>query len=198
MDNNYSYNLENDIEKKKTSENVIAGIVGAFLFSLAGGALWFVLYLLGFIAGLSGLVGAVCAIKGYSIFAKKESIKGIVISVIIALLVMVLAWYLCLGYDIYMAYQEWFEMGEVDFTLTFFESVQAAPVFLADSEIGLAYLGDLGLGLLFCVIGGGSYVANKIKNAKNQPVKPENKNDNNVEYVENAEKVETVDNETVE
>lgn len=198
MDNNYSYNLENDIEKKKTSENVIAGIVGAFLFSLAGGALWFVLYLLGFIAGLSGLVGAVCAIKGYSIFAKKESIKGIVISVIIALLVMVLAWYLCLGYDIYMAYQEWFEMGEVDFTLTFFESVQAAPVFLSDSEIGLAYLGDLGLGLLFCVIGGGSYVANKIKNAKNQPVKPENKNDNNVEYVENAEKVETADNETVE
>ena len=89
-------------------------------------------------------------------------------------------------------------MGEVDFTLTFFESVQAAPVFLADSEIGLAYLGDLGLGLLFCVIGGGSYVANKIKNAKNQPVKPENKNDNNVEYVENDEKVETVDNETVE
>ena len=198
MDNNYSYNLENDIEKKKTSENVIAGIVGAFLFSLAGGALWFVLYLLGFIAGLSGLVGAVCAIKGYSIFAKKESIKGIVISVIIALLVMVLAWYLCLGYDIYMAYQEWFEMGEVDFTLTFFESVQAAPVFLADSEIGLAYLGDLGLGLLFCVIGGGSYVANKIKNAKNQPVKPESKNDNKVEYVENAEKVETADNDTVE
>ena len=77
MDNNYSYNLENDIEKKKTSENVIAGIVGAFLFSLAGGALWFVLYLLGFIAGLSGLVGAVCAIKGYSIFAKKESINPI-------------------------------------------------------------------------------------------------------------------------
>lgn len=195
MDNNFSYNLENDIEKKKTSENVIAGIVGAFLFSLAGGALWFVLYLLGFIAGLSGLVGAVCAIKGYTIFAKKESTKGIIISVIVALLVMVLAWYLCLGYDIYIAYQEWFEIGEVDFTLTYFESVQAAPIFLEDSEIAISYLGQLGLGLLFCVIGGGSYVANKIKNSKNQPVKSNDNDNNNVEYVENAEKV---DNETVE
>ena len=69
-------------ENTDVRENVVAGIVGAFLFSLAGGVLWFVIYLFGFIAGISGLVGAVCAIKGYSIFAKKESMKGIVISVI--------------------------------------------------------------------------------------------------------------------
>ncbi len=163
---NFSNNIEQGIEKSEFKENVLAGIVGAFLFSLVGGALWFVIYLLGFIAGISGLIGAICAIKGYSIFAKKESTKGIVISVIIALLVMVLAWYLCLGYDIYVAYQDWYAMGEVDFTLTFFESVQAAPIFLSDSEIGPAYFGDLGLGLLFCVVGGGSYVVNKIRNSK--------------------------------
>ena len=163
---NYSYNLENNIDKNEVTENVVAGIVGAFLFSLAGGVLWFVFYLLGFIAGISGVIGAVCAIKGYTLFAKKESTKGIVISVIMSLLVIVLAWYLCLGYDIYAAYQEWFAMGEVDFTLTFFESVQAAPLFLADSEIAVGYLTDLGLGLLFCVIGGGSYVYNKIKQSK--------------------------------
>ena len=163
---NYSYELENSIDKKPASENVIAGIVGAFLFSLAGGALWFIFGLLGIIASISGLVGAVCAIKGYSVFAKKESTKGIVISVIISLLVMVLAWYLSLGYDIYVAYQDWYAAGEVDFTLSYFESVQAAPFFLQDAEIAVAYLKDLGLGLLFCIIGGGSYVVNKIKNAK--------------------------------
>lgn len=163
---NYSNQVEKSIEQNELKENVLAGIVGAFLFSLVGGALWFVFYLFGFIAGISGLIGAICAIKGYSIFAKKESTKGIIISVIIALLVMVLAWYLCLGYDIYNAYQDWFNAGEVDFTLTFFESVQAAPIFLADSEIGPAYFGDLGLGLLFCVVAGGSYVVNKIKNSK--------------------------------
>ncbi len=162
---NFSNNIEQKIEQNEFKENVLAGIVGAFLFSLVGGALWFVFYLFGFIAAISGLIGAICAIKGYSIFAKKESTKGIIISVIIALLVMVLAWYLCLGYDIYNAYQDWYANGEIDFTLTFFEAVQAAPVFLADSEIGPAYLGDLGLGLLFCVVGGGSYVVNKIKNS---------------------------------
>ena len=61
---NYSYELENNINKKPASENVIAGIVGAFLFSLVGGALWFVLGMIGIIASISGLVGAVCAMKG--------------------------------------------------------------------------------------------------------------------------------------
>ena len=193
---NYSYELENSIDKKPASENVIAGIVGAFLFSLAGGALWFIFGLLGIIASISGLVGAVCAIRGYSVFAKKESTKGIVISVIISLLVMVLAWYLSLGYDIYVAYQDWYAAGEVDFTLSYFESVQAAPFFLEDSEIAIAYLKDLGLGLLFCVIGGGSYVVNKIKNAKLTSANP------NIDTVENdddnSDSVSNEVNETVE
>ena len=153
-------------EQEVLKENVIAGIVGAFLFSLAGGVLWFVIYMIGFIAGISGLVGAICAIKGYSIFAKKESIKGIIISVIMALLVIVLAWYFCIAYDVFIAHKEWFEAGEIDYTLTFFESVRAVSFYLTDPEIGPAYLKDLGIGLLFCVIGGGSYVVNAIKNAK--------------------------------
>ena len=115
-------------EQEVLKENVIAGIVGAFLFSLAGGVLWFVIYMIGFIAGISGLVGAICAIKGYSIFAKKESIKGIIISVIMALLVIVLAWYFCIAYDVFIAHKEWFEAGEIDYTLTFFESVRAVSL----------------------------------------------------------------------
>ena len=161
MDNNLIKN-----EQADAKENVVAGIVGAFLFSLAGGALWFGLYMVGFIAGISGIVGAVCAIKGYTVFSKKESVKGIIISVIIALLVIVIAWYFCLAYDVCDAYKMWYEAGDIDYTLTYFESVQVAHYFLADPEIGPAYWGDLGIGLLFCVVGGGSYVVNRIKNAK--------------------------------
>ncbi|MCI5512677.1 MAG: hypothetical protein MR471_00975 [Clostridia bacterium] len=40
-------------------ENVFAGAVGAFLFALAGGIVWFILYLLGFLAAISGIVGVV-------------------------------------------------------------------------------------------------------------------------------------------
>ena len=64
------------MNNEKIRENVVAGIVGAFLFSLAGGILWFLLYLMGFVAGISGLVGAVCAVKGYSVFSKKESVPS--------------------------------------------------------------------------------------------------------------------------
>ena len=51
-----------DNKTNVVNENVIAGIVGAFLFSLVGGVMWFVIYNLGFIAGISGLVGAVVAL----------------------------------------------------------------------------------------------------------------------------------------
>lgn len=147
-------------------ENVLAGIVGAFLFSLAGGALWFVLYLVGFMASISGLVAAICAIKGYSVFAKKESTKGIVISVIVALVVMVIAWYCGLAYDIVGVYDYWYEIGEIDYTINFFDAIRNAHLFLADPEIAVSYFADLAITILLCAVGAGSYVVNKIKNAK--------------------------------
>ena len=152
------------------NENVIAGIVGAFLFSLAGAVVYFLLYMVGYIAAISGLVGAVCAIKGYSIFAKKESIKGIIIASVISLLVMVLAWYFSLSYEIYDTYQSAFASGELDFTVSFIEAVRVTPDFLEMPDVGPSCFKDLGISLLFCVIGSGSYIFTKIKNAKKQPV----------------------------
>ena len=152
------------IEPKE--ENILAGIVGAFLFSLVGGIIWFVLYQVGFLAAISGIIGVVCAIKGYAIFGKRETVKGVIISTVIAFLVIVLAWYLCLSYDVYLAYQDWYANGEVDFTLTFFESVANAYVFFAEPEIAIAYLKDLGIGLIFCVAGAFGYVKAAIGKAK--------------------------------
>jgi len=132
--------MENNVSVK---ENVLAGIIGAFLFALVGGVLWFVLYQVGYLAAISGIVGVICAIRGYSFFAKKESVKGIVISVIMAVIVILIAWYACISYDIYTAYQEGYKAGEVDFSFTFFESVRLVPYFLQDTEFLVAYLKDL-------------------------------------------------------
>jgi len=153
-----------------TKENVLAGAVGAFLFSLVGGILWFVLYQIGYLASVSGLVGVICAVKGYTFFAKtkRESKICLILSVIIAMAVLAMAWYLCVSYDIYLAYQEWYEAGEVDFTYTFFESVQVVPYFFGEPEILVAYLKDLGMGLLFAVIGIVSYLASREKKTKRQ------------------------------
>ena len=154
----------------ETKENVLAGAVGAFLFSLVGGILWFVLYQIGYVAALSGLVGVICAVKGYTFFAKtkNESKTCLILSVIIAVLVLAISWYLCIGYDIYLAYQEWFAAGEVDFTLNFFESIRVIPLFLAEKEILVGYLANLGLGLLFAGLGVISYLSSREKKMKKQ------------------------------
>ena len=163
-------------QQTEVKENVVAGIVGAFLFSLVGGVLWFVIYLFGYIAGISGLVGAVCAIKGYAVFGKKESMKGIIIAVAIALLVMVLAWYFCLAYDVYDIHKQWYEAGEIDYQVSFIDSVRESHHYLQEPDIGPAYIKDLAIGLVFCVIGGGSYVINKLTNAKKKAASLKNNN----------------------
>jgi len=150
-------------------ENVVAGIVGAFLFALSGGIVWYLLYQIGFIAGISGIIGVICAIKGYALFAKKESVKGVVIAVVMTVLVLAIAWYICLAQDVYTVHQEWFAAGEIDYTLTFFESVRYAYLWLAEPEILLPYLGDFGLGLLFCVGGAFTSIRNAIRAAKAAP-----------------------------
>lgn len=147
-------------------ENILAGIVGAFLFSLAGGIIWFLLYQIGFLAAISGIIGVICAIKGYAVFGKRESVRGIILSTATAFIVIVIAWYICLSYDVYLAYQDWFAAGEVDYTVTFFESVSGAYLFLTEPEIAIAYLKDLGIGLLFCVMGAFGYVKTAIGKAK--------------------------------
>ena len=131
----------------KPKENMLAGIVGAFLFSLAGGILWFLLDRVHFIAGISGIVGVIAANRGYSFFAKGSSKKGIVVSTVIAALVLVLAWYLCFSLDLLDAYKGWFENGEVDYVPTYFECVAHAFLYLEDPEIAFDYIKTLLIGL---------------------------------------------------
>ena len=162
--------MNNDnVELVEIKENGLAGAVGAFLFALVGGLLWYVLWQMGFLASLSGLVGVICAVKGYTIFAKtkKESVKCYVIASIMAVVVLAIAWYLCIGNDIYLAYQEWYAAGEIDFTLTFFESVQAIPFFfISDPSILISYLVDLLFGILFAGLGIFSYFNTRRKQKK--------------------------------
>lgn len=180
----------------ETKENVLAGAVGAFLFSLAGGILWFVLYQIGYLAAISGLVGVICAVKGYTFFAKtkNESNKCLVISVIIAIAVLVISWYLCVGYDLYLAYQAWYAEGEVNYALTFFESVQVIPYFFEDTELLVAYLKDLGFGLLFAILGIVSYLSSREKKRKRLAAEAAEKAAKEAELAKAAEENEFANN----
>ncbi len=150
-------------EEDFVKENVLFGIIGAFLFSLAGGIIYVLLSMVGFVAALSGLVGVVCAIKGYEIFSKKISKRGIIISVAIAGIVLILAWNLGFCIDMIDAYEMWFEQGEVDFVPTIFEYI---PYAVYDLIVNPLYFADLLLGLIFGAIGCWSYVTNSLKKQK--------------------------------
>lgn len=158
--------MENIANPSEVVENRIAGTVGAFLFALAGGIIYFLLWQVGYLAAVSGIVAVVCAFKGYSIFAKKESIYGAVISVVASLIVIVLAWYLCLSFDVYNAYREWYDEGLVYDKVSFSEAVRNAYLFLEEPEIATEYFKSLIIGILLCIVGCAAHIRNYVRGVK--------------------------------
>ena len=158
------------IPTEQPEENKIAGTLGAFLFALAGGLAYFALWQLGFIAAISGFLAVFCAMKGYKLFAKKESVYGVVTSVVVSVLVIVIAWYFCLAFDVYEAYKEWYANGKVDFTVSFLEALLNAHLFLQDAEVASQYILDLVIGVALCAVGCISPVRSAIwRHKKPQP-----------------------------
>ena len=126
--------------------NILAGIIGALLFSLAGAVLYFVVYQMGFIAGICGLVMFVLADFGYGLFAQtknKTSLVRLAVSFLSMAVMIFAAEYLCLSYEIFSVFEG---------SIAFFEAVQLTPDFLSDPEISGAVIEDLifayGFGIL--------------------------------------------------
>lgn len=131
------------VYNKKGQGNILSGMVGALLGSLIGVVVWFIIYQLGYIAVISGVILAVCAFKGYQMFGGRITKLGIVICTIISAIMLIVAEQICLAVDLVSVYPD----------VTFFEAFRAVPWLV------LEYLGDfygvvidVALGLI-CVIG---------------------------------------------
>ena len=146
---------------EKGNGNIIAGAVGAFLFSIIGGLLYFLIYQAGIIAGVCGLVIFVLANFGYNLFAKsgKNSVAGLIVSIIMLILMTFIAEYVCVSFEIYQAFKE---EG-----VTFFECVRATPDFLEAPEIKSAFIKDFAFALIFGLAASVGSIANIIKARKN-------------------------------
>ena len=133
-----------------SSENVGLGTLGAVLFALVGGVVYYVLWSIGIIAALSGIIGVLCAIKGYEIFSRRSTKRGIIIAVAAAAVVLIAAWYVCFCSDIQAYYRALYEAGEVEFVpslgvclLYGFLDLPANPGYFVDLLFSLA-MGGLG------------------------------------------------------
>ena len=116
-----------EVTAAEKRENVVTGIVGAIIGAAIGAGSIIGLSQLGYIASVSGLILAVCTLKGYELLGGKLSKKGILISVALMLLMPYIAdrldWAIVIK-------QAWAEYG-----VTFGEAFAAVPELLADGSI---------------------------------------------------------------
>lgn len=128
---------KNDVMQK--GENIISGIVGAFLFSIIGAITWFVIYQIGYISGIAGIITVVCAEKGYEIFGNASSKKGIAIAVLVSLFMIFVAQWSAYSYEVYKIFH-------VEYNISFFDAVSQLPNFFQDAAFKRAFIGELIIG----------------------------------------------------
>ena len=144
------------IKVRQKRENVIAGIVGAFIGALIGGGCIILISQLGYIASVSGLILAVCTLKGYELLGGKLSGKGIVISI----LLMAVTPYLADRIDwAILIMQEW-----ADYGITFAEAFAVFPELLKDGTVETgAYVKNLLMIYGFAILGAFATLRNALK-----------------------------------
>lgn len=131
------------MEQKQKRENVVAGIVGAFLGSLIGVACTVVIGQMGYVASISGLVMAVCALKGYEMLGGTLSKKGAAVSSVLILAMTYFAHRLTWAIAI---------VSELKWGIL--EAYRAIPYLLERNMLEeTAYWGDLAMLYLFTLLG---------------------------------------------
>ncbi len=145
------------VEKPKS--NLIAGLVGAFLGSLIGAALWVIIYKVGFIAGIAGAVTTICAMKGYEMFGKSLDKKGVICCVLIAVITIFLANRICWAW---LLLDEYVAEG---YEITFFDIFPITESCLTTEGLGY-YAKDLLIGYALTIWASYKDIINAFKSAK--------------------------------
>ena len=141
------------VQKK---ENVVTGFVGALIGALIGGGCIILLSQLGYVASLSGLVLAVCTLKGYELLAGNLSGKGIAISIALMLVTPYIAdridWAIVIM-------QEW-----AAYQVTFAQAFAVIPELLKEGAIEMSvYIQNLLMIYGFSALGAFATLKNVLK-----------------------------------
>ena len=138
------------------TENRVAGVVGALLGSLAGVLCIVLISQLGYVAALSGLVMAVCTLKGYELLGGKLSGVGIAIS---SLLMLAMTY---VGDRL-----DWAIIIARELETDLFTGFRVVPLLLSEQMIDAGrYWGNLAMLYAFLLIGAVPTVLAAAKNQK--------------------------------
>lgn len=151
---------ENKQNKRSQKSKFVPGLIGAILGSLIGVICWAVVFKLGYIAAISGIVMVICSAKGYELLGGNVDIKGIISVCIISIIMLYFANKLSWTWE---AYDAFIEQGD---SVSFFDIYKNIMDLIKYSDLTSEFMMDLGLGYLFAVFGAASTVVSYIRAAK--------------------------------
>ncbi|MCH5321478.1 MAG: hypothetical protein J1E36_06915 [Eubacterium sp.] len=123
----------------------LPGLVGALLGSLIGCVVYFFAFRLGFLAAITGLITAVCALKGYELLGGALDKKGVFTSVIVIILSVFFANKIAWSYEAYSELK--------DYGADFFNCFRSLNLILQESELTGSYYIDLAVAYLMTILG---------------------------------------------
>lgn len=133
------------IEQRKANEKVGFGIVGAILGSLIGVLVIVLIGQLGYVAVAGGLVMGLTTLKGYELFAKNMSNKGIIISSIIMLIMVYVAERIEWAIEVFKVYS--------DENISMLEAFLYTPEVIRYSDATGQFIGSLVMLYIFTAVG---------------------------------------------
>lgn len=145
-------------QQQNKHENVIGGIVGALIGSLLGVAAIVIFSQLGYVAALSGVILAICTLKGYELLSGKLSKKGIVISVILMIVM-----------TLFGDRLDWAILIANELKIDYMSAYRIFPALLQQNIIDMsAYVASLAMQYLFVLVGAIPTILNTLRNRKLQ------------------------------
>lgn len=151
---NYEEHLKNlaienqkEYEKSLKKPNIIAGTIGALLGSLIGVALWIIVFQIGYIASICGVVLAICAMKGFELFSGRLTKSGVIVTIIITIVMVYISNHLSYGIDIYNYYR-------VTENITIWDGIRSVGSFVSEiPEFKQDFIKTLCMGYGFTLLG---------------------------------------------
>lgn len=145
---NQPQKVKNTIPFHNDNENYVTGFLGAILGSIIGMICMIVFFNLGYVSAVAGIVMAVCTIYLYKKFAKGISKEGIIISILVMVLGVFLAYNTAVAISLKSA------LKEMGFEVSFFKVLVAIPKLIKEKYFPYGqYLLNLGLLYLFTFAG---------------------------------------------
>lgn len=148
---------DNTIKEVK-NENVLLGILGALLGSIAGVVIVVLLSQIGFIASIAGLAMGICTLKLYEKFAGTISKKGVIICIVIMVLMTVLAENIAFSIKVLN------ELSEKGYSGDFFDIFFNLYKYMSEGYLNTGtYFINLLMVLAFNILGSFSYIKEQFR-----------------------------------